>query len=479
MLIKRFMKTYFQNKLSKLLLSLAVVSAITLSCTNYNNELGNNIIPENDKLTIIVDTIDGFDIHTNSVDSFKVNTMLYGYMGSMISSRLGRVDAAYTTELFTTLTGTEVDLVNDYVIDSAILYMKLNNYIGNPDYPVTIDMYELNKNFREPTNNVYDIYAPEGYDDPYYSNFDYQNYIEDKPLMSFTITPSEVLSSTDQTFIADLPEEFVSKFQNLTSEDYDQDSIFRKIFKGVCFVPRQTYGDGAILVFDPNASSLYFQGYDKQKFEEEGEKEDGAFTIEFTHISNYELYNQAVTTLSNDVTWASATIGIDPELINDTLNSHEKSYVGGLGAAMTQLTFPIEKIHKLQDQLPVSPSAQIIVTNAVLEIPITNNSIGSLNFSLSGVVATYDFPASIYIPDIDLDGSNDDYGFGGQLDRSHKFYTLNITRYIQALLNKDTEDYVLDISGDPLSAMFEDKLTTIENYNKEGIKLRITYAVSK
>ncbi len=467
------------NKLLNLFAVLVLGSAV-VSCVKVNNEIGNDIIPEKDKLQIVKDEITGFTLYTQSVDSFQVSSLLNTYLGSHISPRLGKVEMVYTTEAITNLTSSTLNLKDEYVVDSCILKLKIASYEGNISYPLVVDMYQLDKNFRKPTNVISQQFAPSDYNDPYYSSFDYKKYIKSEPLTTFTVDVQDAIKNNNGILVAKLPKAFMDSLSMLSYEnDYQKDSLFRKKIKGFCFVPRTTYSDGVILKLTPNESHIYCEAYNKKKFEEENKKEDTSFIIEFSHLNGKELYNQAVTTIHNDRSFASESFGADPAVVNDSLSVYNYSYVSSMLGLKTKLKFPVEEINRLKEQLEDSPSAAIIVNSAELEIPVVNSAIGALNNSPVGFGMYYYFDGAHYMPDFNLENNEFDVNvFDGKLNRDKMVYKMNITSYVQKLLNNKTKYSSLDVVVSE-SDLFKDRLVKIGNTAENKIKLKLTYCVSK
>ena len=470
------MKEYLTSNFKSLLL-LVVVGSV-LSCTKVNHSLGGSIIPDKDKLVVVQETLNDFIIHTESVDSVRVDEYTDAYLGSYVSTKLGRANLTYTTEIQTSLSATDIEFkdVSKYRIDTAYLSLYVLGAIGDIDKPLTVKLYELETNFRTLYNATYEEYAPEGYYDPFYSNFDYKEYIKDEPLVTFEIDVREAYA-TNNAITVQLPDEYVKRIISMKKDDYKDDKSFRAIHKGFAFVAERELTSGVILTINPNETFAYFELTDLE--EEDEEKKQKAFTFDFAHLNNSELYNQVVTTIELEPEFANSTIGIPQNIINDSINSYDYSYIGSLTAAMTRIKFPADKLNKLKEQLVDSPSAAIIVTNATLEIPIYNTSIGSLNSSVSRIAAYYDYLEPRYMSDYDLlDPEFNINSFGGLLNRTFCIYEMNVTLFIQEILNNKSENTSLDFATTE-STLFDNKMVKLANTKENPIKLNLTYSIAK
>lgn len=471
------MKRYSITNILKLLVIFSAVY-FSIQCTKVNHSLGGNIIPSKDELSIALDTVSGFEIYSKRVDSFQVDLFTSSYLGYYISPRLGKIDAAYTTELTTNIKGSSLEFTDDYVVDSVILSLAVSNPMGNINSNLKISMYELKENFRKPTNTVYREYASDGYFDPYYSNFDYEKYIKDTPYATFDINVTDATA----TGVVEIPlsKEIGERLLKMKPSDYEQDSTFRKLFKGFCFVAESSYAGGALMQIAPNESGIYINVYDNKIWEEEKEKKMVSISLDFGHISNNELYNQMVTSFKIDESYANTDLGIPENIINDSISGIDYSFVSGMGNVVTRLKFPIDAINDLKEQLIDSPSAAIIVTNATLELPTYDTNIGALDNSIYSLGAFYNFPTSVYMPDYYLNNSGkiDVTSFGGTLNRSFNKFEINITSYIQEVLSNKTNEVSIDITPSA-GALISDRLTKLNNSDTRKIILKLTYGVAE
>lgn len=472
------MRKYWPNNKAKLLLIIAVVYS-SVNCSKVNNHLGDNFISDRDQLTMVIDTITGFDLYTKSVDSFRVDLNDYVYLGSYVSPALGRLDITYTTEIATSLAASEI-ILDDYILDSVTLNLNFSCNIGNPNSLIDVSMYELETNFRKPMNTVFRDFAPEGYFDPYYSNFDYKKYIKDTPLINFKIDIAEVLRNENK-FSIKLPIELGERLMKVVPDNYLQDSSMRKIFKGFCFIAKPTYAGGAVITINPSYSNIIFEMYDKKKYEKNKEKSYIHPSMDFLHYDkkSNELYSQAVTTVNIDKEYANEEFSIPNSILNDSLTNYDYSYVTGMGNAITSLRFPLDELNTLKDQLTSSFSSAIIVTNAMLILPIEQHSISSLNNALSSLVPFYEFSTPIYGPDYYLTSNGTIFnGAGGLINRSKNYYEMNITSTIQNILNNRTKYKSLDIGPADISN-FTDNIVKLDNKENNPIFLKLTYCIAK
>lgn len=496
------MKRYLNKKINRLLLIIAVVCC-SIQCTKVDSGFGAEIIPDKDKLTYTVKTLTGFEISTISVDdSIRVDQLIYGNFGSYVSPLSGKVDMVYTTELNASLSApnTEISIdLADYVLDSVFIGLKLKNRNGLSASTMKLDVYDLKENFRKPYNNTFRRLAPDGYFDYYYSDFKYQDFINETPIATVDIDIAELIKNNGLLEIP-LPKEWGERMMKFTKEEYSQDSVLRKIYKGLSFVPRGVYAGGNILSVDNTISKVIFEIYNKKEYEED-ESEDKkkpivSFSFDFIHnvvLDGYgELYNQMVTSVTVDRSYANSTLAVPESVINDPSTGQTSSYVSGLGDIITQIKFPKEELEKIKNGPDNSGRRTVIVTNAILTIPVYSKVISDLNMSTKSLATFYKFNVNDYMPDFAIDkrGILQNVFFNGILNRSKFSYDLNITKYIQDLLIDDTDNYVLQLApafsssqSFDSNANFESMLTTtvthINNTEDNPIKLKITYVVSE
>ena len=478
------MKRYSNNYLNKLLLITAVVYC-SIQCTKVDSGFGSNLIPDDSRMDYTITTISGFEVSTISVDSMRVDHFTNGAIGSYVSQSIGKIDMAYTTEINTSLASATSEVtvnMSEYVLDTIVLKLKLSKLNGLDNSKMLVDVYDLKTNFRKPYNNIYRESAPEGYFDPYFSNFDYTKYINEKPLTTIEIDVLKAIKN-DGVLEFPIPKEWGERAMKLTKEEYRQDSTVRKVYKGLTFVPRGVYAGGNLLSVDTGMSNITFDIYNKKDFEESDKKSTLFFTFDFTHINeSQELYNQMVTTIDIDESYANTNLSIPESVVDDKSVTYTDSYISGMGNIISALKFPKEELDKLKKLGAGSPTSSVIVTNATLYIPVTEESISDLNRTSKRLATFYQFDILDYMPDYYVD----DYGyldaayFGGYFSRniSSNIYEFGITRYVQDLLNGKSDNYVLQLAPSFETTLLN-TITNIDNSSDNQIKLKITYAISK
>lgn len=462
--------------------TLFILSLLTLasSCMKVDNTVGEDFIPEKDKLSMTIDKFGDFEIATLSVDSVRIDNYPYSYIGSLISNRYGRTTVAYTTELLHTLVDADTIFTETAVIDSVRLRLYAQSYLGDINAPITISMYELDSLFRAPTNieGYENLDENDEYNKRYYSNFKYWNYIKDTPVITYTAFIHDAIA--DGNYITThLPKSFGQQYFDAPKEIYKEDSLFRKKFKGYCFVTPKVYNEGVIVSIDPNRSHVEISFHDTEKKDEKDKHLKFAFLIDLSHIVNNNIYNQIATTITYEPQFADPIIGVNPSMVNDTINPQQYSYVSGFAGLMTRIKLPIEKIKSLKDKIGDSPSSAILVSSATLFVPLHDQSLSSMNNAISSLGMYYNYCTADYMPGYEPDYSDFDQAlFGGYLDRSLKNYRMDITKYVQQLLAGKTDKTTLDIAPSDDNT-FSVNGVSLSNSPDNPIRMEIIYTVSK
>lgn len=459
------------------LLSLIV---LTGSCMKVDTSVGEDFLPDGDLLTMKIDKFEDFKISTLTIDSMRIDNFTNSYLGSLISNRYGRFTVAYTTELLHTIVKADTTFTETAVIDSVRLRIYAESYLGDISAPLTVTMYELDSLFRKPTNiKAYEtLDEKDEYNKHYYSNFKYKNYIKDTPVITHTTNLSKIIADGNYINVR-LPKSFGQQYFDAPKDIYKEDSLFRKKFKGYCFVSPKVYNEGVIVSIDPNRTHVEISFHDTEKKDEKGNYLKFAFLIDLSHMVNNNIYNQIATTIDFEPQFADPIIGVDNKVVNDTINPQQFSYVSGFGGLMTRIKLPVNKIKELKDKLTDSPSSAIFVSSATLFVPLYDNSLSAMNNSISSLGMYFNYCIPDYMPGYEPDYTDFDQAiFGGYLDRSLKHYKMDITKYVQRLLVGKTNKTTVDIAASDENT-FSVNGVMLSNTPENPIRMEIVYTVSK
>ncbi|RPI44924.1 MAG: DUF4270 family protein, partial [Bacteroidetes bacterium] len=176
-----------------------VMAGMLASCQISDRELGTDLLPPGDNVLLFHDTI--FDIQTRLIagkplvtseivaDPQNVNRIYL--LGSLYDTIRGVSTAEIITHFNTT---TVYKAGPNTVIDSLVLYLRVQNYIGDTEGSFTIRAYEL-------TDRIY-------MDSVYYSDYSAAGRYDPVPLAEKTIVPEA--NSTIELLIND--QDFIDKF---------------------------------------------------------------------------------------------------------------------------------------------------------------------------------------------------------------------------------------------------------------------------
>ena len=214
------MNSFFRHK--RTWGAIVALLIISISCTKVDNQLGEDLIPDDQKMKIFVDTLYGIDTYLMQPDSFTTSSLSYGFLGSCVDSVFGRTSASFCAQYMMSYftSGDEMFGIAP-VFDSLELRFTVNaSTLGDTTKVQKINVYEL-------TSLLY-------YDSTYYADFDPLDKIQDEPLCSFELTgvpTSEIVVKLDSPNGL----KFAQRLMDTTGGCYTGDSLFFDRFKGFCF----------------------------------------------------------------------------------------------------------------------------------------------------------------------------------------------------------------------------------------------------
>ncbi|MDQ1332479.1 MAG: hypothetical protein QG576_514 [Bacteroidota bacterium] len=387
---------------------LAVILFLAASCEEDPTQIGRNLLPSGDSVTIMsTDTfrVKSWTMYSNSIQSDNPST---SYLGQLYDPYFGTTTASFVTQI---RMGSEWN--NDsFVIDSIKLYLNLLTVTGSVDKPHYLRLSEIDE----------EIYT----DSVYYS-------ARPVPLTGFSISDillPELQADTINGIELDIPVELGYKILDDTSMLFydDNQPDFRSYFKGLLF--ELTSSDDPIMVslsLSPpsgyGTSENYFEFF---MHDTSDVSTEFYFYFILDAVNRNAAYNRYIHNFDD----------ADPEKKishrNDTSILDTLSYVQTMNGVYTKIRIPgLEAIKN-------NPAMKgIAVNKARLIMPVFyDNDIYTPKTIPSQLYLRYvtNLGSKYIVPDYSISSSF----FDGKPDTTKAVYNLNIATFLQGYLEDET-----------------------------------------
>lgn len=243
-------KTKIRMKIKTLIYSLILLtSSLFVSCDDTVGLLGENIQPETDTITMVVDSV-YLTARTISLEDSVYAKTIYGLLGKYQDNIFGTVKSDYLCQFYSP--SNQVFNNGEYAIsiDSARMYVVVSSYSGDTLAPMGLSVYEID-------NPPLDEY--------YYTNMNPSKYCSmTKPLgrSSFTMTSTLVSSSSSTTSRAievELGQSFGQRFYDKYISDretFQDQSKFNEFFPGAYVTT--DFGTGLLMNIESTQMYIYY-----------------------------------------------------------------------------------------------------------------------------------------------------------------------------------------------------------------------------
>lgn len=425
----------------------AVVSALMLffsACTEVDDQLGVNIVPPGEQMEVKFATLqEGISNYLSYTDSIKCSGFDYAYFGRLRSEGLGNTTAAALVQFGG---GSRSDTIahadRTKVVDSMLIICDLKVLGGDTLKEQNFNVYALGKRLRR--------------DSTYYNSFDYKSALKGysegggvEPI--FTFKYSGKPNSADYYDTLRLTkgvgaEAFMKALLDTDEELCQNDTLFINTFNGLCIVPAETSEkDAAIyglnLQYDNTygpESYLVLYGHDYLTADADKSVVDNI--VRAYPITNNTTYSKqtAMTAFEQEY---DAALDIESRLNVDTQSDEPlkspatETWVQGVMGITTTLEFEKAFIDALKALKPEGKN--IFINQARVYVELADKDyllydyaparLGSyLKYSTIAPVADYNY---YYEANYDTK-----LNYGGEFNRTHGYYTMDLSIYMQQLL---------------------------------------------
>jgi len=431
------------------------------SCSAWEQELGNDLLPPGDKVFLHHDTI--FEINAypvsgipliTSENPFQPNPSALYLLGGLEDSIVGVSKASIYTQINASATfkpGPNTE------IDSMMLILYIDDYVGDMSQDFTISVYES-------TERIY-------MDSLYFSDFDPDGKYDPTMLAEKTITPAE--NDTVEIMIRD--QGFIQKFLDVQTDTsiFWSDSVFKDYFKGFYLSATSLADQGTMarIGLSNIVSRLTFKyANDSTEIDTTAGRDYlwAAFRIN-------EYYTQKINIFEHDhsMTYLADIIG------RDSLET-PYLYVQGMAGVNTRLSFTDMERWMGEGKVAINSATLMLdmVPEDISGIPLEETPLRLMLYSEpenGNLEQLYDYYAVSQVDD-DLFGGNLEKESGGMFHDTTFIYQFNMSLHFQAMVDGVKPDYnfrlqLYDAARNPKIS----KLWSNLSANPKRIRLEVTY----
>lgn len=439
---------------------ISIMVGLISSCQISDQELGEDLLPPEDNIFVYRDTI--FEINATPVSGEPLISSETNYdaervllMGNLKDTLVGISEASFITQFNTNLAFTSGPNMK---IDSLMLLLYIQDYVGDMDQEITIRVHEL-------TECIY-------MDSLYYSDFDPAGKINPVPLVEKSFMPE------DGTMIEFLIEDqdFQDKFLALGDDTalFRSDSIFKDFLNGLYIEAESASPDGAMA----RVHLAHPQSLLSLKYANDSTQIDSTAEVDFkwSQFSIDQYYCQKINIFEHDHAGTYLSTIID----KDSLNS-PYCYVQGMTGVNTKISFT--SLEEWLEKAPISINSATLIFDVVPE-----DESGILYDDLPdrlmlGTVLedgsyepVYDYYVLLANQQTSLFGGNKKAESKGLFSDTTYTYRFNMPLHFQYMVDgiKTDTDFIVQLNDRRVSPKIS-KLWSNLPANKKRIRLEIVY----
>ncbi len=434
------------------------------SCKDNDSSLGSSVMPEDDSITVCVDT---FHLQTSDffVDSIFLQNDTF-LLGEIYNQRFGTTKADLFFQVAPPVNyrfpTTNSDSIRDAQPDSLVLYMYYYTWDGAKNSPLEFCLYEIDKKTIDYTG-VY--YSNLKVDD--YTTVSDANLIGKKVMTSIDFSqPDSILE--DSTYVPyikyTLEKKYAEQFFNLDPSAYASVEAFQNEFKG--FYITTDYGSSTMLHLSQIDMRLYYHYTRIYAIDNEVNTDTVTTWVNYSANNEVRQLNRIEHTNRTDVIANLSTI--------DSLN-----FLKSPAGIYTNVAIPVGKMlstieSKIGDK-------HLSINNATLDLEIVKDESAAMNLAKPEylLLLRRELLADYFL-DKGLPTSIDSTAVIGYLDDETDCYSFDLAYLLNVYLNQKketiTEDKVLDmvvLPIDAISSSSEGYITSVSSLFKlSGIAVR-------
>lgn len=460
----------------------ALLSALVLffaSCTEVNDNLGVDIIPPGQSFEVQFATLEeGIQSYLTYTDSISSGSLDYAYFGKMTDKTYGARTKASAMFQFAYAAHSDSILYEEResMFDSVAIILGMKTVGGDTLKEQTFDIYRVRKMLER--------------DSTYYSGTNIEEYIDPSPVFTCSFKGKPQGATSFDTLRLEIKDrQFVEELWNVDTELYENDTLFLKQFGGLCITPSGTSPDDAAiygmnLQWDASEgpmSYLVLYGHDYPKSDPTLVEDDILRLFTITNNTSYS-YQKAVTAVEHDYSALSEAGAINYNTPSDEAltNPVEKGYVQGFMGITTTLEFGDEFVESLRALRP--EGGNIFINKATMYVDLASDDY-TLYDEAPERLGTYENYAKLLaVPDyayIYEQTYETELIYGGYLNRTFGYYTMDLSLYLQQLLDDEDGEVSRRITlGMDAYKYLEDAMVCLDmNNTEQPVRFEITYTI--
>lgn len=409
---------------------LVCLSALLLnSCYNDPQFLGNNLIPDDDKYAVKIDTLFELSAYTIQEDSISTFLSSYGMIGYVNSEIFGTTKGGFVGR-YLTPESTEGYGGSTAKPDSIFFNFSTTSHYGDSSKVLTINVHELTDTMVlwEPYNALKSV---EGHYNP-------------TPLFSFTYKGGKknLKLPIDTSFARYL----------MDSTALTKYKLFYTKYKGFYITCNDLLEEGGVAYTVPTSSmsiSLYYH-YNKIV--------DGKDSV-FNKVKYFSFGGSRFFHYQHDPSKANPTKSI--KYLNDTTTQDSVFYVQNLGGVYGKIN--LNGVSQWVDSMPIIVNKAELLIGKYTPLTSTPDSIAkdiTLGFKIDKKWAT--------------NQNGNRYIYSGKFRLYSEDYSFNITQHLQRVLEGELNDKSLYVFSSNETGISRVVLQSGSN-NSKKMKLRLTY----
>lgn len=410
------------------------------ACTEVDDALGSNLIPEGQRMTIRIDTLHNLNtylVQNDSVESRIVGSS-YAYIGQLHNDTFGMRRCSFIGQVLPTQVPYSGGFGLDPILDSVMFTYSITDYKGDTMAAQKFYAYEINKPF-----------IPE--DTTFYINFDAEGYINPEPLFDFEITSPTKTSS--RVNLTEAGRKYIKRLMETDTVTYYNDTLWLNKFHGLYVTPANTDKTSKVIY----RTETSYTGLELWMRDHDSVDHDLIYDTIYAAYAFYaekaKVGNISANMVEHD--YEGSIVGAAG--VNDTLAGDQTQrtiYIEGMGGVMSYLKITdqfVELLAELGDEMKNGGYSTVSINQASLSIPLTLDvsnpaerpaAIPFLDAAPTRLGMYTNFATLTGIPDYDHEyeeslsatyGDNYKLPYGGELNRSRGCYTMDITAYIQRM----------------------------------------------
>jgi len=392
-----------------------------MGCKKNLNEVGFDIQPPDDKLSVVSTDTTRIIAASQILDSIKTDETSVSLLGSIVDPVFGRSTASIYTQFRLFRTG--FSFGTNPVADSLILSLEYANHYGDTAAMLTLKVFELDESLH--------------IDSSYYSHQTLA--VKSSLLSQKTFSPdfkSKVIVGTDtldphlRINMGELTTELMDRLVNIPPDSMSTNQSFLNYFKGLYLTVEDAAGGGIIIYFDLLSSlsgmELYYHN-------------DDGDTLSYNYVINSNTGRFG--NFMHDYNLGDPAFRAQV-LENDSSLGQQICYVQALGGVKTNIRFPDIRHFYDDGKIAVNEARLFMKTyEEDPELPLAKFLILVARKSDGGFTLLGE----------QLEGTT---FFGGFYDKKSKGYWFRITSTIQDLMRSTEPDYGFDLylSGGSVNA---------------------------